>query len=271
MQYVSVGRRFGALLIDVLVSLLWSIPLSESTRIETVSGGSFYSFGLRGWHFVAALAIWLVYATVLEAAFGATLGKLAAGIRVVGTDGKRISASQAIIRNLARVIDAFPWFFPYVLGAIFIWNSPTRQRLGDRWANTVVIVRGSNEGTAEGSIPAWSAVSPAAPPPLPPPPRWAQRRADRLPGVRGRPERRTSRAVRAPAVARWASRLLEDVHARVGANLHGSGPFRIRCEDADASESERGFVGARVGAGRVGGRKTCCIGVRERTCRRVNA
>jgi uncharacterized RDD family membrane protein YckC len=170
MQYVSVGRRFGALFVDLLVSLVWSIPLSELTRIETLSGGSFYSFGIRGWHFVAALAIWLVYATVLEAALGATLGKLAAGIRVVGADGKGISTRQAIVRNLARIIDAFPWFFPYLLGAIFVWNSPTRQRLGDRWANTVVIVRGSNEGAAEGSAAAWSVASPVPPPPLPPPP-----------------------------------------------------------------------------------------------------
>jgi uncharacterized protein len=180
MQYVSVGRRFGALFVDLLVSLVWSLPLAQSTRIETVSG-SYYSFGLRGWHLVAAVVIWLVYATALEAAFGATLGKLAAGIRVVDRDGKRISTRQAIMRNLARPIDAFPWFVPYLLGAIFVWNSPTRQRIGDRWANTVVIVRGSNEGTAEGPATAWSATDTApigwsgdqpgvAPPPLPPPP-----------------------------------------------------------------------------------------------------
>jgi uncharacterized RDD family membrane protein YckC len=168
MQYVSVGRRFGALFVDLLVSLVWSLPLSQSTRIETVSG-SYYSFGLRGWHFVAVLAIWLVYAIVLEAAFGATPGKFAAGIRVVGTDGERITTSQAIVRNLARIIDAFPWFFPYLLGAIFVWNSQTRQRLGDRWANTVVIVRGANEDTVARPMGAWSAASPGAPP-LPPPP-----------------------------------------------------------------------------------------------------
>ncbi|MDP9330689.1 MAG: RDD family protein [Actinomycetota bacterium] len=180
MQHVSVGRRFGALLIDDLVSLVWFLPLSRVTKIETPLGSQ-YSFGLRGWHFVVAVAISLVYFTVLEAAFGATLGKLAVGIRVVGVSGKRIDARQSIARNLARIVDAFPWFFPYLLGAIFVWNSPTRQRLGDRWANTVVIVRGSNEGAAEDSATAWSAAAPApmgwserqrggTPPPLPPPP-----------------------------------------------------------------------------------------------------
>jgi uncharacterized RDD family membrane protein YckC len=167
MKYVSVGRRFGALVVDIVVSLVWSIPLSQSTRIETVSG-SYYSFGLRGWHFVAALAIWLVYATAFEAALGATPGKLAVGIRVVDADGKRITARQAIVRNVARIIDAFPWFIPYLLGAIFVWNSPTRQRLGDRWANTVVVVRGSNEGSLQAPITQWSATDTA--PPLPPPP-----------------------------------------------------------------------------------------------------
>jgi uncharacterized RDD family membrane protein YckC len=51
-------------------------------------------------------------------------------------DGSPISWSESVIRNLLRIIDGL---FGYLVGAILIWTSPLKQRLGDRVANTVVI------------------------------------------------------------------------------------------------------------------------------------
>jgi uncharacterized RDD family membrane protein YckC len=70
--------------------------------------------------------------------WGATLGKMLLRLRVVKTDGTPISRSESIIRNLLRIIDGL---FYYLVGAILIWNSPLRQRLGDRAAKTVVVRR----------------------------------------------------------------------------------------------------------------------------------
>ena len=149
MEYVSVGRRAGAFLVDVLVSIVWTLPLVEITKTTTPMGTS-YTLSLTGWRFAAVVVLWIVYTTVTEAALGATLGKLAVGVRVVGDDGGRMSTGRSVVRNVARLIDLIPWIIPYLLGAIFVWNSPTRQRLGDRWARSVVIVRGSNERAATG-------------------------------------------------------------------------------------------------------------------------
>ena len=80
----------------------------------------------------------ILYYIVMEATQGATLGKMALGLRVVKTNGSPISWSESIIRNLLRIIDGL---FFYLVGAILIWNSPLRQRLGDRAANTVVVRR----------------------------------------------------------------------------------------------------------------------------------
>ncbi len=44
---------------------------------------------------------------------------------------------------MARIVDAFPYVFPYLVGAISVWASPNQQRLGDRWANTVVVTKES--------------------------------------------------------------------------------------------------------------------------------
>jgi len=80
----------------------------------------------------------LAYFIVLEATQGATLGKMALGLRVVKTDGSPITWTDSLIRNLLRIIDGL---FFYLVGAIFVWTSPLKQRLGDRAAHTVVIKR----------------------------------------------------------------------------------------------------------------------------------
>jgi uncharacterized RDD family membrane protein YckC len=124
LQYVSVGPRFLALLIDGLiigvVSGLLSFPFHNAPGPW---GGS-----------IGLIAI--LYFIVMEATQGATLGKMALGLRVVKTDGSPISWSESIIRNLLRIVDGL---FAYLVGAILVWSSPRRQRLGDRAANTVVV------------------------------------------------------------------------------------------------------------------------------------
>ena len=124
LQYVGVGMRFLALLIDGII-------------IGAVGGLLSFIFrnapGLSG-SLIGLLAI--AYFIVMEATQGATVGKMALGLRVVKMDGSPISWSESVIRNLLRIIDGL---FVYLVGAILIWTSPLKQRLGDRVANTVVI------------------------------------------------------------------------------------------------------------------------------------
>jgi len=68
---------------------------------------------------------------------GQTLGKAAAGTKVLKADGSEPSLSDYLIRVLFHMIDFLLSFG--VLGAIFIATSDKRQRLGDRAANTVVV------------------------------------------------------------------------------------------------------------------------------------
>ena len=82
----------------------------------------------------------LLYFVAAEAGLGATVGKFAAGIRVLGDDGGPVGLMRSVVRNLVRIIDVIPVGFP-VVGAVLIWNSRLSQRLGDRLADTVVIER----------------------------------------------------------------------------------------------------------------------------------
>jgi uncharacterized RDD family membrane protein YckC len=171
MRYAGVGRRAVALAIDWAISLVWAWPLAE-TRV----GDSSFTFSLRGWPFVAWAVIWLAYFVILETAVGGTVGKLALGIRVRSATGARIGAGASLVRNLLRIVDAFPYAIPYLVGAIAVWTSSERRRIGDRAAGTVVVLAGA--GTPQ--PPAPSVPAPPTPGagdqtlpgtvPLPPPP-----------------------------------------------------------------------------------------------------
>lgn len=137
-QYVGVGRRFVAVLVDsILLGIVFGVIGALFGQFQA-SGGS-VSVSLTGVPAVLTFVIFFLYFIVLEAALGATLGKLLLGIRVVNVDGSRISWGASILRNILRIIDALP--FAYILGAILIWTSPRKQRLGDRAARTVVVRR----------------------------------------------------------------------------------------------------------------------------------
>ena len=132
-EYAGVWVRFLSTLIDSII-------------IGAVSGGiNTVAAAMHNSSVISILAVTigtcsistLLYFTVMEATQGATLGKKALGLRVVKIDGSSpIGWSASIIRNLVRIIDAL---FVYLVGAIIIWKSPIRQRLGDKAANTIVI------------------------------------------------------------------------------------------------------------------------------------
>jgi len=147
LEYVGVGRRLVALIVDtiILVIAIWIIDaifhFDVVLRLDIIDAVSNLV------HMGPAVAIRIiipsVYYVVMEAMLGATVGKMVLGIRIVKLNGSPIGWGESIMRNLLRLIDLIPHGIPYLLGAILIWTSPTRQRLGDRVAHTVVVRRRS--------------------------------------------------------------------------------------------------------------------------------
>ena len=163
MTYIGLGRRFVAWVVDGLITGLAWLPFAETSSVDGT-----YSIRWDGADFLIPLLITLAYFVLLEGAFGATVGKLVLGIRVRALDGTRIGFGAAAIRNVARVVDGFPYFIPYLVGAIAVSRSETDQRLGDRWGKTVVVL----VGTESKGAPSSAAAMPASPDPfgLPSPP-----------------------------------------------------------------------------------------------------
>jgi uncharacterized RDD family membrane protein YckC len=137
-QYVGVGRRFLAVLVDTILLAIVIGVIAAISHQAQMSGGS-VAVSLTGVPAVLSYVIFFLYFIVLEAVLGATLGKLLLGIRVIKEDGSPIGWAASIARNLLRIIDALPT--AYIIGVILIWTSPRKQRLGDRAAHTVVVRR----------------------------------------------------------------------------------------------------------------------------------
>jgi len=163
--YIGLGRRFVAWLVDVLVT-----GLAWMAFAETESGDGTFTIRWEGMDAVWPVLITLAYFVVLERVFGATIGKLVVGIRVRLLDGSRIAWGPALVRNIARVVDALPYAIPYLVGAIALNRSDTKQRLGDRWAKTVVVLVGTDRtATGGGAQPALTADHGPFAMPSPPP------------------------------------------------------------------------------------------------------
>ncbi len=143
LHYANLGRRFVALVIDLLVLSMIFFPVTRVVKGVWIMSSEDHLWGY-GWLVTDPLcAIFLVviviYFVSLEGALGATIGKRLLGLRVVRVDGRDPGMMRATIRNLLRAIDALPAF--NILGIVLIASSPERARFGDRIAGTRVIIR----------------------------------------------------------------------------------------------------------------------------------
>jgi len=140
--YQGVAIRFVAILIDYLIigviSGILAIPLLVAATVNVTNGNvSAVSLGPIVALSVVGLVVWFLYFTLLEGRYGQTVGKMALNIKVVReADGAPIDYGEAAVRTILRIIDGL---FDYLIGAIFIWTSDEKQRLGDRVAHTVVV------------------------------------------------------------------------------------------------------------------------------------
>ena len=156
------GRRVVALVIDGLIFSIARILLSSVFGVTRVTSGSpFIPRGGGSTSYSSNAGLDLVWGSVLgvayfliqEALFGATIGKAAMGLRAVDKSGNRLTMRQAIVRNVARLVDWLPNL--YILGALSIASSPSRQRIGDRLAGTLVVDRTSTPYGAHSAAELW--------------------------------------------------------------------------------------------------------------------
>jgi uncharacterized RDD family membrane protein YckC len=133
--FAAIGDRMLALILDrIVVIALLAIPAALLTE-KWLHGSLALATPVRTFVLAAStlLIATLVYHIVLEALFGATLGKGLLGLSVRNGSSRWLSSS---IRNVMRVLDAS---FFYALAFIVAVFSSRRQRIGDHLAGTIVV------------------------------------------------------------------------------------------------------------------------------------
>lgn len=112
-------------------SMIYNGSFSFAPPAETTPG--WFGFVL-----LPGLAIYFLYHPILEIAMrGRTPGKRMAGVRLVTRDGAVPTVTALLIRNVFRLIDAFP--VCYALGLVCVALTKDHRRIGDLAAGTLLV------------------------------------------------------------------------------------------------------------------------------------
>ncbi|MBS1503784.1 MAG: RDD family protein [Bacteroidetes bacterium] len=125
------GPRIAATLIDYGIYFLLLFIYIRVFGKETDSG-----YEVDGTLALPVFAFWFLYFVVLEAYNGSTPGHDLMRLVVVKPDGEKIGLLAALKR---RILDPIDIFFYGVPAMIAICKTPKFQRLGDLFADTLVV------------------------------------------------------------------------------------------------------------------------------------
>ena len=155
-RFARLGDRFIAFVLDTvfLFGLFAMIDAWAFTRWSSVEGNELQ---LTTASLLVAITLngtlLFLYGWLLEAAWGATLGKVVVGIKVSGTARSR-SFSACAVRNALRIVDGLGF---YLVGAVVAGCTVARQRVGDIYGRTAVIEESFGRGIRATAIVLWIA------------------------------------------------------------------------------------------------------------------
>lgn len=131
--------RFIALILDstLIVAVFVLCGMCVAVRWGGVTESGFSLVGIpASISFMVTTLFAVLYYWLMEGLFGATIGKMAAAIRVTGLEGEKCGLGNALVRTCLRIFDGL---FFYLLGFLVAVRSPKKQRIGDHLAKTLVI------------------------------------------------------------------------------------------------------------------------------------
>jgi len=128
------GLRIVATLIDYGIYFIVVFIYIMMFGAQNDEGGYTVSGSLA----LIPIIFWFLYFVLLEAVNQATPGHDVLKLIVVKTKGDRISFTDVLKRRIVDMIDIAFYGIPAL---ICICNTPKFQRIGDLWADTVVVKR----------------------------------------------------------------------------------------------------------------------------------
>ena len=141
-DYAGVGSRIVAVIVDhIIVGIITAviaIPMGLQMFAMSATGvmDPAVLFGQMMGMWGLSFVLWILYFSYFEGKSGQTLGKKVVNIKVTREDGKQPTFTDAVIRNVLRLIDMIGI---YILGFILILATEKKQRIGDLAARTIVV------------------------------------------------------------------------------------------------------------------------------------
>ena len=130
----SFRNRAFAFLIDFALILSITAAITFIPELISASVAGFLTTSASSLLFITIGLLWL-YSTLLEGFNGQSIGKRIIGLKVVRTDGKKMSYDHAAVRNFGKVLPLLP--FDLLIG----WRikNSAFMRYFDKFAGTTVI------------------------------------------------------------------------------------------------------------------------------------
>jgi uncharacterized RDD family membrane protein YckC len=130
----SFKNRAFAFLIDFALILAITTTVTLIPQVLSLSIAEFLSNGISTLLYITIGFLWL-YSTLLEGFNGQSIGKRIIGLKVVRTDGKKMSYDHAAVRNFGKVLPLLPF------DLIYGWRikNSAFMRYFDKFAGTTVI------------------------------------------------------------------------------------------------------------------------------------
>jgi len=142
------GRRAGAVVLDSF--LVSAVVLSVVIGFYPEFPRQVWQREVLPWQEVLVVSAvhdicTILYFSIAEAVTGRTVGKAVFGLEVRTESDEPITWRHAVLRNVLRLVDELPML--YLAGLVSVLMGPKPQRLGDRVAHTLVVLRRTGQGT----------------------------------------------------------------------------------------------------------------------------
>jgi uncharacterized RDD family membrane protein YckC len=135
----GLGSRFAAFVLDLLLQVVFFGLIVLVVVVVFHGGGETSGLIATGILALTFLLDFIGYFIICEMLWsGRSVGKRAAGTRVVRVSGAPVGFWSSLLRNIMRLVDSLPGSL-YLVGSILILSTSKNQRLGDLLGNTVVI------------------------------------------------------------------------------------------------------------------------------------
>jgi uncharacterized RDD family membrane protein YckC len=130
----SFRNRAFAFLIDFAMILAITLAITFVPNLLSLSTSNLLTGSISEVLFITIGLLWL-YSTLLEGFNGQSLGKRILGLKVVRTDGKKMSYDHAAVRNFGKVLPLLPF------DLLYGWRIKNNafMRYFDKFAGTTVI------------------------------------------------------------------------------------------------------------------------------------